>query len=91
MLDNAAVYTKVGKYLWVTDSRNGNSGKVLLAKSNRVPDWYFFDIKGLKEGDIITLHGSAENDNDSFTIGALTFDLNNRVLSKNAGIDGNIN
>lgn len=76
MLDNTSVFTKVGKYLWVTDSRNGNSGKVLLAKSNRVPDWYFFDIKGLKEGDIITVHGSTENSNDLYTIGALTFDLN---------------
>ncbi len=76
MLDNADKFTKVGKYLWVTDSRNGNSGKVLLANSNRVPDWYFFDIKGLKEGDIVTVQGSTEKSNDIFTIGALTFDLN---------------
>jgi hypothetical protein len=76
MLDNAGVFTKIGKYLWVTDSRNGNSGKVLLAKSNRVPDWYFFDVKGLQGGDSITVHGSTANDSDTFTIGALTFDLN---------------
>ena len=76
MLDNADVYTKVGKYLWVTDNHNGNSGKVQLVRSNRVPDWYFFDIKNLREGDIITVHGSTEKDTDVFTIGALTFDIN---------------
>ena len=82
MLDNAADFTKMGQYLWVTDSRDGNSGKVLLAKSNRVPDWYFFDIKGLKEGDVVTVHGSTEKASDVFTIGALTFDLSSPAKSK---------
>jgi len=82
MLDNAADFTKIGKYLWVTDSRGGNSGKVLLAKSNRVPDWYFFDVNGLKEGDVITVHGSTGKTSDDFTIGALTFDLNGQSISK---------
>jgi hypothetical protein len=59
----------------VTDSRDGNSSRIALAKSNRVPDWYFFEIKGLKEGDVITVHGTTEKSSDIFTIGALTFDL----------------
>lgn len=74
MLDNADTFTKVGKHLWLTDSGNDDSGKVTLAKSNRVPDWYFFDIENLKEGDVITIHGDTEKSDDIFTIGALTFD-----------------
>jgi hypothetical protein len=75
MLDNAADFTKTGQYLWVTNSGNVSSGKVALAKSNKVPDWYFFDLKELKKGDIITIYGSVEKSSDIFTIGALTFDL----------------
>jgi hypothetical protein len=75
MLDNAADFTKTGQFLWVTNSRDGNSGKVAIAKSNKVPDWYFFDLKDLKKGDVIVIHGSVAKSNDIFTIGALTFDL----------------
>jgi hypothetical protein len=75
MLDNASDFTKTGEFLWVTNSCEGSSGKVTLAKSNKVPDWYFFELKGLKEGDLITIHGSTVEGSDLFTIGALTFDL----------------
>jgi len=74
MVDNADVFTKVGKYLWVADAGSGTSGKVQLARSNRVPDWYFFEIKNHKEGDVITVYGSTEKPDDPFAIGALTFD-----------------
>jgi hypothetical protein len=77
MLDNAGSFEKVGKSLWVTNSTGGDSGKVLLAKSNRIPDWYFFDLSQVKTGDRITIHGLTEKDNDIFSIGAITFDVNN--------------
>jgi len=76
MLDNADTFTKVGKQIWVTDNKHGNSSKIVLAQSNRVPDWYFFDIKNMKEGDVITIHGTTEKSEDIFTIGGLTFDIN---------------
>jgi|GEM_PF-356834 len=81
MVDNADVYTKVGKYLWVADAGSGSSGKVQLVRSNRVPDWYFFDIEGHKEGDVITIYGSTEHKDDPFIIGALTFDADQAVIS----------
>jgi hypothetical protein len=73
MLDNADLITKVGKCFWVTDSEGGNSGKVMLARSNRVPDWYFFKLRGLKKGDVVTVHGNT-SPGGVFTIGAITFD-----------------
>ncbi|HUZ60049.1 MAG TPA: glycoside hydrolase family 172 protein [Hanamia sp.] len=77
MLDNASSFIQVGKYLWITGGGN-SSGKVLLVPSNRVPDWYFFDIKGLKPGDVITVHGSTSKNTDTFSIGGLTFDVNKK-------------
>jgi hypothetical protein len=74
MVDNADVFTKVGQYLWVKNSKTGNSGRIRLARSNRVPDWYFFDIRNAREGEVITVCGSAEQSDGLFTIGALTFD-----------------
>ncbi|HET6254323.1 MAG TPA: DUF2961 domain-containing protein [Puia sp.] len=74
MLDNADRFNRIGQYLWVKDANGGYSGKVRLARSNRVPDWYFFDIRNAREGDVITVCGSAEKSNGVFTIGALTFD-----------------
>jgi hypothetical protein len=47
MLDNADDFNKTGKYLWLTNSANESSGKVALANSNRVPDWYFFDLTNI--------------------------------------------
>ena len=74
MLDNSESFNKVGKLLWVTKSGNETSGKVSLAASNRIPDWYFFDLKNIKKGDKITICGATEKSTDIFSIGGLTFD-----------------
>lgn len=75
MLDNADEFNKVGKYLIVKNSRGGNSGEIPLVKSNRVPDWYFFDLHEVRPGDRIFIQGKTEHENDLFTIGGITFDL----------------
>ncbi len=77
MLDNADTFEKVGESLKITSSGEGNSGDILLAQSNRIPDWYFFDLLDLKAGDKITITGKAKNANDIFTLGAITFDVKN--------------
>lgn len=74
MVDNANVFATPGGLLWVTDAHAGNSGKVELARSNRVPDWYFFEIRDHHEGDVITICGSRAEKAGPFSIGALTFD-----------------
>jgi hypothetical protein len=78
MLDNADEFNKVGKYLIVKNSRGGDSGEIPLAKSNRVPDWYFFDIHQAKPVDRFTIQGITEKESDLFTMGGLTFDLNSK-------------
>jgi hypothetical protein len=75
MTDNAAAFEEAGSQLWVTNEKNETSGKVLLIKSNRFPDWYFFDLEA-KEGDVITIHGSTGKEGGIFSIGGLTFDVN---------------
>jgi hypothetical protein len=75
MLDNADKFNKLGKTIWVTDSRGESSGRVRLAPSNRVPDWYFFDMKGIKKGDWITIHGSPDSPGGPCSIGGISFDL----------------
>ena len=74
MTDNTGSYDKVGEYLKVISSNGGNSGDIPLAKSNRFPDWYFFDFSGLKSGETITIIGKTKNSNDVFSLGAITFD-----------------
>lgn len=75
MIDNTDTFNKVGKSISVKSTNGGDSGEILLAKSNRVPDWYFFDIDNAMRGDRITIQGKTENKNDLFTIGAVTFDI----------------
>ncbi len=75
MVDNAAGFAERGGRLWVTDAQTGHSGQVGLAPSNRVPDWYFFDIRDRHEGDVISVYGSVADKAAAFTIGALTFDV----------------
>jgi hypothetical protein len=74
MLDNADSFNKTGKYLWISSSVGERSDKVTLARSNRVPDWYFFDLSNVKKGDKIIIHGSTEKPANIFSIGGLTFD-----------------
>jgi hypothetical protein len=78
MLDNSESFSKVGKFLWVTQSGKQTSDKVYLAASNRIPDWYFFDLNNIKKGDTITICGMTERSTDIFSIGGLTFDLKNK-------------
>jgi Protein of unknown function (DUF2961) len=75
MVDNAGSFDKLGKTIEVTRSGSSDLATVFLARSNRVPDWYFFDLTEIKEGDQFTIRGSTAKDNDLFTIGAVAFDL----------------
>lgn len=79
MVDNADTFAKVGKSIWVKNSAGGNSGEIPLAKSNRYPDWYFFDVVGSHPGDKITIGGNTINGEAIFSIGAITFDVNNSL------------
>jgi hypothetical protein len=77
MIDNAEDFDKVGEFLKVTSSNGGDSGFIPLAQSNRLPEWYFFDLSGMKSGEVITIKGKTKNPNDIFSLGAITFDVKN--------------
>ena len=79
MVDNADTFNKVGKSIWVKNSDGGNSGEIPLAMSNRYPDWYFFDVVGSHAGDKITIGGNTLNEEAIFSLGAITFDINNSL------------
>jgi hypothetical protein len=79
MLDNADSFDKIGKSIWVKSSAGGDSGEIPLAKSNRYPDWYFFDVVGSHPGDKITIGGNTINEEAIFSVGAITFDVNNSI------------
>ena len=65
-----------GMFINVTSNKSGDSGNIPLARSNRYPDWYFFDIKDAKGGDAIIIGGVSENMEGGFLpIGGITFDL----------------
>jgi hypothetical protein len=79
MVDNADTFDKVGKSIWVKNSAGGDSGEIPLAKSNRYPDWYFFDVAGSHPGDKITIGGNTMGGEAIFSVGAITFDVNNSL------------
>ncbi len=79
MLDNADTFDKVGRSIWVKSSAGGDSGEIPLARSNRYPDWYFFDVVGAHPGDKITIGGNTINGDAIFSAGAITFDVNNSI------------
>jgi hypothetical protein len=79
MVDNADTFDKVGKSIWVKSSAGGDSGEIPLAKSNRYSDWYFFDVVDSHPGDKITIGGNTINRDAIFSIGAITFDVNNSL------------
>jgi len=74
MLDNADSFDKVGESIRVANNGGGDSGYVPLAKSNRLPDWYFFDLSKLKSGDEIVIIGKTKEADNIFTLGAIVFD-----------------
>ena len=74
MLDNADSFDKVGESIRVANNRGGDSGDIPLAKSNRLPDWYFFDLSKLKSGDEIVIRGKTKEADNIFTLGAIVFD-----------------
>jgi hypothetical protein len=79
MTDNLDDYNRIGKSIRVMISGRGDSGTILLAESNRVPDWYFFDIFNSKPGDIITVSGICRNDSiPKVAVGGISFDSNKK-------------
>jgi hypothetical protein len=74
MLDNLAGYLEPDLFINISTTSNGDSGNIPLARSNRYPDWYFFDIQDLTKGDKITIR-CVENGNQFLPIGALVFDV----------------
>lgn len=78
MTDNGNSFNKVGDYLRVRSSNGGDSGKVKLAESNRIPDWYFFNLEGLAPGDKITISGYTKSPKDIIALGAITLDTRNQ-------------
>ncbi|MBL7112718.1 MAG: DUF2961 domain-containing protein [Bacteroidales bacterium] len=76
MLDNMDEYMNSGVFIRVTSSKNGDSGRIPLTRSNRYPDWYFFDINGVKQGDKIIIGGSCDDPGNAIlSIGGVTFDV----------------
>jgi hypothetical protein len=74
MVDNTDTFDKVGESFRVLSSSGGDSGVIPIAQSNRVPDWYFIDIEGLKLGDMFSIIGKLRDRKGIFTIGGITFD-----------------
>lgn len=76
MTDNLDDFNRIGKSIRVTASDGGDSGLVPMARSNRVPDWYFFDITNARPGDIMTITGICQDDKlREAAIGGITFDV----------------
>ena len=76
MTDNLNDFNRTGKSIRVIVSHGGDSGWVTLARSNRIPDWYFFDISNAGSGDVITVSGNGEGDKlREAAIGGITFDV----------------
>ena len=82
MTDNLDEFVKPGISIRVVSSNGGNSALVPLVRSNRFPDWYFFDLQGLKANSQITLLGKQQKQDDLFAVGAITFDLESRGKSE---------
>lgn len=75
MLDNLAEYMESGFFINITTKKNGDSGKIPIVRSNRYPDWYFFDIQGLKKGNKIIIRCVSNiQREDKLSIGGLAFD-----------------
>ena len=73
---NLDEFIDTGGFLNITTNKNGDSGKIPLARSNRYPDWYFFDIQGLTKEDKIIIKGSGGvHEQPLLAIGAITFDV----------------
>jgi hypothetical protein len=76
MTDNREVFYPDGIQVRVYNSSRGDSGWVDLARSNRIPDWYFFDMTDIRPGDVITVTGTCSAGKPlEGSIGAIVFDL----------------
>jgi len=76
MLDNLDQFMPPGRLLCLSSSNKGNSGKIPLISSNRIPDWYFFDICDLRPGDSISISARCELPGyNTLSIGGLVFDV----------------
>ena len=82
MIDNLDEFYSPGLSVRVVSSDGGDSSLIPLVRSNRFPDWYFFDLQGLKANSQITLLGKQQKQDDFFAIGAITFDLESRGKSE---------
>lgn len=75
MTDNLNDFSHTGDGIRVRTSGGGDSGLVPLARSNRFPDWYFFDLTGINPGEMITVSCFCKKIPPSQAgIGGLTFD-----------------
>ena len=75
MTDNLDEFFGPGFSIRVVSSEGGDSGLIPMVRSNRYPDWYFFDLTGLKAINKITLIGKQRDADDFISVGAITFDL----------------
>ncbi len=75
MTDNLDEFSRPGMSFRVVSSDGGDSGLIPLVKSNRFPDWYFFDLTELKSNSQIKVIVRQQKQDDIFTLGAITFDL----------------
>ena len=75
MVDNLDGVNWNPESIRVADSGGGNSGQIVLANvtENRIPDWYYFDITGLLNGDTVDFF-STRGINGGATLGSLSFD-----------------
>ncbi len=78
MCDNLDHFNPPDQTLQVKSSREGDSGPVPLARSNRIPDWYFFQITNASPGEEISIFlPDTGRKRNAMTIGGLTFDIQN--------------
>lgn len=75
MVDNLDATAWNPASIRVADSGGGNSGQITLANptENQVPDWYYFDITGLSNGDTVDFYSTA-GINGGATLGSISLD-----------------
>ena len=75
MTDNSDHFLASGQKIMVSSSASAQSGQVPLARSNRYPDWYFFDIRNAVPGDIISIFIFRGQETDKVSLGGISFDF----------------
>jgi hypothetical protein len=73
MTDNLDAFVHNAR-IRITGSTGGDSGWMPVAASNRLPDWYFFDVTGCSAGEVIAVTLQSTGADKDISVGGITFD-----------------